>query len=67
MKKTLLLSLLLMVMTVTLSSCDPDDDYYYYDAPFLGTWMRDDGSSSFTFYNNGYGVFTDFYLSLIHI
>lgn len=61
MKKTLLLSRLLMVMTVTLSSCDPDDDYYYYDAPFLGTWMRDDGSSSFTFYNNGYGVFTDFY------
>ncbi len=61
MKKTLLLSLLLAIMTVSLSSCDPEDDYYYDNAPFLGTWMRDNDTSTFTFYNNGYGVYTDFY------
>lgn len=61
MKKTLLLSALLIMMTATLASCDPDDDYYYYDAPFLGSWMRDDGSSTFTFYDNGTGVFTSLY------
>ncbi len=61
MKKTLLISMLIAMMSITVTSCDPDDDYYYYDAPFLGSWMSDDHSSSFTFYANGTGVYTDFY------
>ncbi len=61
MKNTFIMTILAALLAVTLSSCDPDDDYSYFDAPFLGAWIQDNGSSSFTFYDNGVGTYTDFY------
>lgn len=58
MKKSVLLSLLFAMFMLTATSCD-DNDYYYDNAPFLGAWMQDSGDTSFTFYANGTGVYTN--------
>jgi outer membrane protein assembly factor BamA len=57
--KYLLLSFMMILLAVNCVSCSDDDDPTE-NAPFVGTWMSEDGLYSITFNSSGNGAYDYF-------
>ncbi len=60
MKRNLLIALVCVIVSIGFASCE-EDGWDTYDAPFLGNWYGLNNSSSFTFYSDGNGWYSDDY------